>query len=212
MNYYSLDSEPYAELATLHLRLAPGLALTDTTWDDLLAGSLAWATAWIDGNCHRHFRQFSQTRYFLRDALDPDYFGQMYRENNRFLAGRVLLVDEDLLSVSSLKNGDGTVLGSSLYWLEPRNEVPHFGIRLKSDNVWTWDIDSWVEVTGQWGYSADPPPEIQNICLRLAEWHFRSRAPTDSTTVFDASYSTKMPAGFPLEVSVALDPFVRIAR
>jgi hypothetical protein len=46
----------------------------------------------------------------------------------------------------------------------------------------------------------------------LAEWHFRSKAPIDHTTVFDTSYSTKMPNGFPLEVTATLNPFIRLAR
>ena len=96
---------------------------TDTTDDDvLLQAYLDEATAAIDTYTNRNFEPQTQTRYYERDALDDDRF--------------TLIVDRDLLDVTTLTNGDSgaTPIPNTEYWLVPRNLTPKFGIRLKVDS------------------------------------------------------------------------------
>lgn len=64
--------------------------------------------------------------------------------------------DAPLLAVTSLTNGDGTVIAASDYVLEPANAFPLFKIRIKSTSVQVFDYtDTWeqaIHVTGVWGY------------------------------------------------------------
>lgn len=67
-----------------------------------------------------------------------------------------LCLDDDLLEVLTLTNGDSSVISSTAYNLVPKNKTPHFAIELKDNSniVWmaTTDDDYIVSVSGIWGY------------------------------------------------------------
>jgi len=195
----------YAELSAIQHRL--GLVDTTSTDDEVLQQALDWATGFIENYTGRIFTDPSGTaHYFSRQSLA---FGDV----------RVLEVDDDLLSVSLLKNGDGTTITSDQYVLEPRNAPydvppqPYHAIRVLSTMgaFWVWPVDGYVQVFGQWGYSQNPDDLIIGACLRLAEWYYRSKAPLTTTTLFDGSIQREKPEGFPSEVLVELDQRKRLA-
>jgi len=192
-------SNSYVYTSQVAARL--GLAdLTDTD-EELLQTAIDWASDYLDSYTSRQFTNHAEVRYFRRDDLYD----------------RVLYVGDDLLSVSVLTNGDGNTIASSEYWLEPRNapaEVPpqpYNAIRLKTTSSWTFPSDSWISVSGQWGFSSQPDALIIGACLRLAEWYYRSRAPLTTTTLFDGSIQHEKPEGFPTEVLAELDQRMRLA-
>jgi hypothetical protein len=178
----------YASLGDLRGRLN----LTEGQDEALLILALGWASRFVEAATDRVFVAASATRYYRREALDPD---------NR----RRLVLDEDLVSVTTLTNGDGAALAADAYWLEPRNESPKSSILLKSDYSWTWDTDEWVAVAGLWGYASAPDDLIKGVTLRLAEWGYRSKDLLETVTPFSETISTKLPPGFPAEVLTQLE-------
>src|SRR3712207_6110037 len=98
---------PHATRTQLKARLN----ITGSTADSILDDALDWAQKWIDGYTGRTFEATTATRYYTRDDIDPDNAAR-------------LIVDEDLLAVTGLVNGDGTGLVTGSCWLEPRNGTP----------------------------------------------------------------------------------------
>ena len=76
-------------------------------------------------------------------------------------SGRMLMLDDDLLSLTTLTNGDAAVLTTTDYRLESANFYPKWGIVIKdtSDKFWSWDSSGSTErvlsVLGEWGYHID---------------------------------------------------------
>ena len=187
----------YATLTDLKARLD----ITVSTWDTVLQDALDWAQKWVDVYCGgRTFEAGTFTKYYDSDAQDPD-------------DGQLLVVDDDLLTVTGLLNGDddATILGSATYNLWPRNTSPKWGIRLKSDYAWEWDEDCFVAVTGTWGYTATPDGLVQGVTLRLAEWQYRNKDLIETTTPYSESIVLKKPMSFPSEVETDLRPYRRLA-
>lgn len=183
-------------------QLKENLGITGTADDNILDRALAYAQAFIDAHTGRTFEAVTETRYFDRSALD-------------MTDRRRLLLDKDLLTITTLKNGDddATTIGSTHYRLEPRGTTHKDSIRLldASDFVWEWGEDGAIEVAGTWGYSTTADALIQNCCLRLAEYWYRSKSLVDVTTAFDETPAAKIKVSFPNEVLVSLAPYVRLA-
>lgn len=170
------------------------LGISVDTHDTQLRDALKWATDLIDGHCRRSFVAETATRYYERSAIDPN-------------DSALLVVDGDLLTVATLTNGDSahTVLASSTYALWPRNDSPHWGIRLKSSYSWEVDTDEVISVAGTWGYSATVPDLVKGCCLRLAAWRYKSRNQDPTTTVFAERVETSRPPPFVDDVLETLD-------
>jgi hypothetical protein len=192
----------YARLS--EFKAYKGLSASETTDDRLLESFLASATKAISTYCGRTFEARTQTRYFESDALDP-------------FDRSLLWVDDDLLTVTGLTNGDSaaTAITSSYYWLWPRNGGCFYGIRLKSTATsgWQFDTDYFVTVTGTWGYSATPPDDVTQACLRWTAFLYDQKdAPTYDTTAFPASGVISIPAGIPADVQKLLNPYRRLTQ
>ena len=191
----------YANLEDIKGEL--GISSTETADDTKLRNRLEQASEAIDTHCSRWFEARTQTRYFERDALDHD--------------GYTLIMDTDLISVTTLTNGDsdGTTIASTEYWLVDRNSgPPYYGIRLKSASTssWEWDTDGWVSVAGSWGWSKTPPEDITRACIRWAAFMYHQKDnPVYETTAFPESGVITTPKGIPVDVELLLDPYVRKA-
>lgn len=194
----------YISLSDLKAEISP--PVTGSAFDVVLQDAIDWAEGEVDRLTGRHFEAASETHYFGADAIDP---------NDRSL----LCVDGDLLTVGTLTNGDddATVLGSSAYWLWPRNQSPYWGIKLKSDYSWEVDTDYQIAVKGTWGYLAavDDTTKvgklIKGVTLRLASWRYKSRDLTDTTTIYsEAQVMARTPA-YPKEVAEELASLGRLA-
>lgn len=200
----------YAQLGDLQQRLG----VNSTTDDAILQASLDWADEFIYAYTDRYFSASTATRYFGPDRLlfeedNPYYRGNLTSYNpytGMYLPYKVLLLDEDLLSVSALHNADtnSTLITSGQYRLEPWNapsdNKPYSQIRLLTNYSWSFDTDGRISVAGSWGYSTEPDAFIINTAMLLAEWHYRRRVPQDVTTIFDAKTKKTKLEGFPTEV------------
>lgn len=186
-----------AYIERMQLREELGLGASAVSDDGLLDRCCARAQAFVEAYTRRNFEAVTQTRYFGLEQVE----------------GQVLLLDRDLLTVTTLTNGDsaGTVLASSAYWLLPRNETPKWAIKLKSDYSWEQDTDCEISVAGTWGYSATPPEDIVRACLRLAAYYYRQK----DAQVFDVTADLgigimTLPKGLPQDVKVILDSYRKL--
>lgn len=176
-------------------------SLNRTTEDDdaFLEALITRASRMIDDYCQRFFVGETQTRNF--DAVQDVY-------------ERTLYLDEDLLSVDVIQNGDGTTITASQYVFEPRNRAPKHGITLKSGtaDLWTYftDPENAISVTGTWGYSAGTPDAIQQATNRLVIWWFKQRSsPFTEVGTTDAGLATINPS-MPNDIRLLLQPFIKV--
>jgi hypothetical protein len=93
---------------------------TDTADDAVLEAILEAATGYIEDNTQRQFTPFIETRRY--DVPQ----------------GRELRLDAPLLEVITLTNGDGTVLTTTEYHLEPRNASPYGAIKINELASYSW--------------------------------------------------------------------------
>lgn len=127
--------------------------------------------------------------------------------------GQRLYLDTDLLSVSELVNGDGGTISASDYWLQPRNTPPYAIIELKTNEVWSFNTDGEVAVTGVWGYSGTAPYDVQDACRELATYYYRVRSSSVFETVGSPDGpSMPLPRGLPKNVADLLNPYRRRSR
>jgi hypothetical protein len=115
-------------------------ATTDTTDDAVIESLLESASRYVDDETGRVFYPFIQNRYY--DVPQ----------------GRELLLDEDLLEVITLTNGDSTTMGASEYDFVPKNIYPAYGLKIKDISSYMWQsnsqgsLENAVSVLAIWGY------------------------------------------------------------
>ncbi len=113
---------------------------TDVTDDGVIEGLLETASRYIDDETGRNFYPYVQTRYF--DVPES----------------RELCVDEDLLEVLTLTNGDSTTMPSTEYYLVPRNIYPAYALKITDISSYTWltnsagSYENAVSINAIWGF------------------------------------------------------------
>lgn len=175
------------------------LGISGSGDDTLLGLLLDRATIAIESHTGWVFEAATLTRYFDSKAVE----------------GYVLWVGGDLVSITTLTNGDddGTEIVTADYRLLPRNAgPPYYGVKILVDTTTTWEfgIDGEVSVLGTWGYSTSPPDDIVHACIRLAGYYYRQKDAQvfDVTAVPDAGIIT-IPQGIPADVKLILDKYPR---
>ncbi len=129
----------YATLAQLRHDLTKQSA--DTADDASLLTAAESASRQVDEWCKRHFQPRSETR-----TLSP-------------VNASFLLLDEDLLSLTSLKSDEDEdydydyTWAATDYWLWPLNGLPKWGIKIKRGGNYTLPVgDGTIQIVGVWGY------------------------------------------------------------
>ena len=128
----------YTTLSDLRRHL--GLTSAQTGDNDLLLALIGAASRLIDGYTGRRFYPLVASRVYA--CADPAR----------------LLLDDDLLSLDTLTNGDGSVIGASAYHLAPANESVKSSVLLdRTQTAFTHDGDpaDALAVSGTWGYHPD---------------------------------------------------------
>lgn len=98
---------------------------------------------------------------------------------------RELSLDDDLLTITALTNGDGNTIASTEYNLMPINNDPKFAIKLKQSSSTIWEFDGngntefVISVTGTWGFAATAPTDIQRTCIELSRSALQRRKAQD---------------------------------
>lgn len=158
--------------------------------DDMLNALILGATEHINNHCHRIFRIDEETvRTFTKRSNREDAF-----------EGAMLYLDEDLAEAASAITGTPTVL------YMPENTPPYFIIEIINDS---WE--AVVEVTGYWGYSRTPPPDVEFACLRLVKWMYDLRDTTEgSAVIVTPEGRVLLPQGLPSDIVKMLEPYVKV--
>lgn len=121
--------------------LRSGSTSLDAQDDAVIELLLVGASDYIERECGRDFNPRIETRYYSVPTDDP----------------RLLRLDDDLLEVLSVTNGDGTTIPSTEYKLQPINKSPYRGIRLNGTSTYLWesddsgDIEDVIAISGVWG-------------------------------------------------------------
>lgn len=182
------------------------LSLPDVPADEQarITGLLERAQARVEIHCQRRFEPVAGTRYY--DAVGPH------------LQGRMLLLDTDLLAVTTLTNGDGKEIAAGDYRLYPLNGNPKFAIVLKASAgvYWTWqdDPEAAIVVEGSWGYDTAVPGDVEQAVLQLTDWYYKlsSQSPSEiGETRRLADGTMILPSRLPADIRALLDPYVRIS-
>lgn len=155
-------SNGYSDLASF--KAFKNIDSTDTTDDTVIEDIIEAVSRYIDRKTGRTFYAKSETRYF--DVPE----------------GRELDLRADLLTVTTLTNGDGTVIAAAYYNLEPRNSAPYYAIKIKQSSPYLWQLDTngnmegVISVAGTWGFSATTPDDIKELCLEIASNIYQRRS------------------------------------
>jgi hypothetical protein len=177
------------------------LRISASTDDDLLEDLITTASRMIDDHCGRRFVAENETRRY--DATGPH------------IIGRLLLLDDDLLSLTTLINGDGSEIDAEDVILRPTNSTPCFGISLKQSSglAWTYDDspEGAISVEGEWGFSENAPEPVAQAAIRLTAWLYRQR-----DTGVEGSAGVRVddrggaipPARLPRDVIDLLSPYI----
>jgi hypothetical protein len=134
-----------------------GVSVTDDTLDDTYSLLITSASRHIEGVCNRRF--YTPTSDETRSFDIP--------------SSNTLWFDEDLVSITSITNGDGNAIPATDYILLPANETPKYLLRLRANASTTWQTGSnghaeqVIDVAGKWGYSNEPPANIQEATLLM---------------------------------------------
>ena len=110
--------------------------------------------------------------------------------------------DDDLLTITTLTNGNGTVITSDYYKLYPLNRSAKREIVLTNTYGWypspTTGEYGAISVAGTWGYSATTPEDVHLVCMAEAmnEYHKRFGENAAAITTVTASGVVISPQGF----------------
>jgi hypothetical protein len=158
-----------AYITTAQLKAA--LDITGSSEDSVLSEYPARAKHFVDTYCHRTFEASSDaTRRYT--PLREDDGGQIMND------GITLMLDDDLFSLTSITNGDGTAIPTNAVILLPNNILPASFIRIKQTLGYVWTYtgapEQSVVVTGRWAYSLNPHPDIVEAALTVAMTMYRA--------------------------------------
>lgn len=182
------------------------LNITTTTDDALLEDFIKKAESMVDTRCKRVFVAASDsTRTF--DAIENVSDDRL-----------VLYLDHDLCAVTSITNGDSTLVTSGQYVFEPRNYTPYYAIRLRQDASISWTYDTTPEnaisIVGRWAYGVNVPDDIRGICTRLAVYLYRQKDNSaDSTAdrpIMSASGTVLLPSKLSNDFYEVTAPYIRM--
>lgn len=131
----------YGEYTTVNAVRSTYLATSGTGDDTLILELIRDVSRTIELICgERKFAPRIETRSFDVPSADTLY------------------LDDDLLAVTTLLNGDATTITANQYWLNTANQFPKWSVELKPSSNVGWQYDSSGEskqviaLAGTWGY------------------------------------------------------------
>lgn len=186
----------YATLAELKTYLG----ITDSVDDTNLEAAVEAASRAIDFECRRVFYATSATRYFTAEA------------------GDLLVLPDDLLSVTTLKTDDDadrvyeTTWATTDYDLEPVNSTPYTRVHLSPLGRYAFPTQRrGVEIVGSWGHNATGayPDAVNQACLLMASRYFKRKDAPFGVTGTPEIGLMRIPAK-DADVRALLAPFRRV--
>ena len=165
----------------------------DTADDSFIEKCIEGASRWIDSESNTTFFGNSETRkYNIFKALSwKQDFGMI----------DTVVFDVYFSSISSIINGDGTVIPATDYSLLPMNDSPKWGMYLHRTGSTSFNYNSteFIQVVGVTGYSTSAPTDIYLACLEITKAMYNRRYGENMgmKTVITPSGVIQMPEGVP---------------
>lgn len=169
-----------------------GIPFNLNTDDDLISDLLLRATEIINKETGQKFEPVTLTKEYGYQTVD------------RFNYPRTLMLDDYLQTVTTLTNGDGTVITYDQYILLPKNRNAYTSIVLKSNaDGWTFDdmYDSFISVAGTWGLFSSVPADVEHYTIRLIAYLYKQKdnhQDLDRTLI--AGNTTILPQSMPNDI------------
>lgn len=128
--------------------------------DEMITDLITQASRYIDSETNHTFYARTETHYY---SVPRNY------------SRRLVINDDDLLTVASVTNGNGDIIPVENYNLEPYNKTPKVAIVLKwsqsSSPFWMPDnrgnMEAVIQVAGTWGYATTAPADIEMACREI---------------------------------------------
>ena len=188
----------YTTLQNIQLRLP--IKTVDASDDTFIATLIRRASAIIDSYTDNHFTAVTGTRKFDLPYRNP----------------RRLLLDDWLLTCTSVTNGNGVVIPATEYILEDYNNPPYYAVVLNRVTSYFFQPSSsnmnerkCIAVAGTWGWSALPPDDVIEACERLVVASYRSRGGENMTgsTVITPAGVVQTPMVMTTDVVELIGPY-----
>ena len=189
----------YATLA--EFKSYANITSTDAADDAVIEDIIEGASRFIDTYTGRTFYGRSGTHYF--DTPN----------------GNTLHIDDDdLLSITTLTNGDGSVISASDYKLLPLNKSPKYEIYLEAGSNLSWETDSngdevgAISINGTWGFSSSAPDDVKQACLMISVSEYRKRfgEGTESAATITPAGVVLTPQGMPKSAAQLLQSYMKL--
>jgi len=161
---------------------------TDQTTDDAVIGILIEsASRYIDrGTARRFYLNGQETHYFNVPGWEKFIEGGGSYYSGYGMPTQIneprLMLDNDLYSLTSVVNGDGTTLVENMDFVQvPFNTVPKYALVTLSMQYWKAMNNIQpvraIQVTGQWGYCdiTNVPGDIVEACLGIVTAAYNRR-------------------------------------
>ena len=148
---------------------------TDTNNDSLLDDLITDVSRIIDNWTGRVFAPDTDSiKYF--DILKQKYYDPKCPRD-------LSLHNEQLLSVTSITNADGSSIATSDVIELPRDTERKHTLRIKSTSTASWvsDPDGEIAIDGRWGYSATVPEDVKRACIEAVCFIFQQRGTQSDT-------------------------------
>lgn len=176
------------------------LGISGTGDDAILAGFVAAAQKILETYCNRVFEAAADTT--------------RYRDADAHVEGRLLWLDYDLCQITTVTNGDGTVLTTDDYTVRPRNTTPWYALELKQSSASSWTYDTTPEnaiaILGRHAYSVTAPADMVHATKRLAAFLYRQKdAQTFDTTALEQMGAIEVAQSIPKDVRALAWPYRR---
>jgi len=91
-----------------------------------------------------------------------------------------IMFDDDLQSLTSITNGDGTVLDASAFILIPYSGAPYYAVKLRPTAGKMWNTNAGdplgaVQISGMWGADTSAPSDIQEAVMMIVKNAYNRR-------------------------------------
>ena len=160
--------------------------------DSLLSALIASATSAIENYTQRKFDADEETNHTFSRLNMP--IESRFSQETLFF--HVELADEA-----------SSITDSPTVTYLPEDGPPYWGM-YKSDGSWAYPT---VTITGYWGYSKTPPPDVEMACLRLSKWLYDMKDTAQGqAAVFTPDGQILLPQGLPSDVLALLKPYRKV--
>ena len=172
---------------------------TNATDDGVIEELVTQASRVIDNLTRRQFFASSDTREYDLPV------------------GRTLQMDGDLLTVTTVTNGDGNTIANTEYVLVPQNYPPYYAIKIKQTSAYQWlpsssgVTEGVISIAGTWGYAATTPADIEKACqdIVIHAYHRREGNNTGGTATITAAGVVITPDSVPGSAMAILRRYMR---